>query len=83
MRGPVDAHRPSMFAPQVDGYDKALDTGGQARPRARAKKLLAEAGYPQGFEVTLDCPNNRYINDEKHLPGRRPRCSRRSTSRCA
>ena len=30
-----------------------------------AKKLLAEAGYPDGFEVTLDCPNNRYVNDEK------------------
>ena len=33
--------------------------------RERAKKLLAEAGYPNGFEVTLDCPNNRYVNDEK------------------
>ena len=32
---------------------------------ARARQLLAEAGYPQGFEVTLDCPNNRYINDEE------------------
>jgi peptide/nickel transport system substrate-binding protein len=32
---------------------------------AGAKKLLAEAGYPQGFDVTLDCPNNRYINDEE------------------
>ena len=32
---------------------------------AAAKKLLAEAGYPNGFEVTIDCPNNRYINDEK------------------
>ncbi len=30
-----------------------------------SKKLLAEAGYPNGFEVQLDCPNNRYINDEK------------------
>ena len=30
-----------------------------------AKKLMIDAGYPQGFEVTLDCPNNRYINDEK------------------
>ena len=30
-----------------------------------AKQLMAEAGYPQGFEVTLDCPNNRYINDEE------------------
>jgi len=33
--------------------------------RAAAKKLMADAGYPNGFEVTLDCPNNRYVNDEK------------------
>jgi peptide/nickel transport system substrate-binding protein len=33
--------------------------------RERAKKLLADAGYPNGFEVTLDCPNNRYVNDER------------------
>jgi peptide/nickel transport system substrate-binding protein len=33
--------------------------------RAAAKKLLADAGYANGFEVTLDCPNNRYVNDEK------------------
>ena len=26
---------------------------------------MADAGYADGFEVTLDCPNNRYINDEK------------------
>ena len=32
---------------------------------AKAKQLLAEAGYPNGFEVTLDCPNNRYVNDEE------------------
>lgn len=30
-----------------------------------AKKLLAEAGYPNGFEVVLGTPNDRYINDEK------------------
>jgi len=53
-----------MFAPQVDGYPKDLDH--PVKPDvARAKKLLADAGYPQGFEVTLDCPNNRYVNDEK------------------
>jgi peptide/nickel transport system substrate-binding protein len=32
---------------------------------AAARKLMTEAGYPDGFEVTLDCPNNRYINDER------------------
>jgi peptide/nickel transport system substrate-binding protein len=32
---------------------------------AASKKLLAEAGYPNGFDVTLDCPNNRYVNDER------------------
>jgi len=32
---------------------------------AAARKLMAEAGYAEGFEVSLDCPNNRYINDEE------------------
>jgi peptide/nickel transport system substrate-binding protein len=32
---------------------------------AKARALMVEAGYPEGFEVTLDCPNNRYINDEE------------------
>ena len=32
---------------------------------AKAKALLGEAGYPNGFTVQLDCPNNRYNNDEK------------------
>ena len=31
----------------------------------KARALMAEAGYPQGFEITMDCPNNRYINDEE------------------
>ena len=34
------------------------------RSVADAKKLLADAGYPNGFGVTLDCPNDRYVNDE-------------------
>lgn len=32
---------------------------------AKARKLLAEAGYPDGFDLGLDCPNNRYVNDER------------------
>ncbi len=31
---------------------------------AASKTLLAEAGYPDGFEVGMDCPNDRYVNDE-------------------
>lgn len=30
-----------------------------------AKKLLAQAGYPNGSGVTINTPNNRYVNDEK------------------
>jgi peptide/nickel transport system substrate-binding protein len=30
-----------------------------------AKKLLAEAGYPDGFGLTIHSPNNRYVNDAK------------------
>jgi peptide/nickel transport system substrate-binding protein len=32
---------------------------------AKAKQLMTDAGYPSGFEVQLDCPNNRYIQDEE------------------
>jgi peptide/nickel transport system substrate-binding protein len=32
---------------------------------AAARRLLSEAGYADGFEVRLDCPNNRYVNDER------------------
>ncbi|HEX6720269.1 MAG TPA: ABC transporter substrate-binding protein, partial [Burkholderiaceae bacterium] len=32
---------------------------------AASRKLMADAGYADGFEVTLDCPNNRYVNDEE------------------
>jgi len=32
---------------------------------AKAKKLMAEAGYADGFEITMMAPNNRYVNDAK------------------
>jgi peptide/nickel transport system substrate-binding protein len=53
-----------MIAPGVHGYTKDLDRA-EKYDVAGAKKLLADAGYPDGFEFTLDCPNNRYVNDEK------------------
>jgi peptide/nickel transport system substrate-binding protein len=45
------------------GYDPALRERLPYDP-AGARKLLAEAGYPDGFPLTLDCPNDRYVNDE-------------------
>ena len=54
----------SMIAPQVRGYSKDLEK----RPAVdiqKAKKLMAEAGFAKGFDVTFDCPNDRYKNDEK------------------
>ena len=53
-----------MVAPGVNGHTEELDKVAKPDPEG-AKKLLAEAGYPNGFEFTLDCPNNRYVNDEQ------------------
>jgi peptide/nickel transport system substrate-binding protein len=52
-----------IIQPGIIGYGVELDTRLPFNPGA-AKTLLADAGYPGGFTVTLDCPNDRYINDE-------------------
>lgn len=49
--------------PFVHGYDKAFGAVGKS-DAVQAKKLLAEAGYPNGFGITLHCTNDRYLNDE-------------------
>jgi peptide/nickel transport system substrate-binding protein len=53
-----------MVAPGVNGHTPALDAAIKV-DEAAARKLLADAGYPNGFEITLGCPNNRYVNDEE------------------
>ena len=63
MRG-LSQNTGALVAPQVNGWTKAVDTRFPYSQDA-SKKLLAEAGYPQGFEVDFACPNNRYINDEE------------------
>lgn len=53
----------AIVPPFVNGYTKELD----ALPKvdvAQAKSLIAKAGYPSGFSVSLHCPNDRYLNDE-------------------
>ncbi len=52
-----------MIAPGIVGWDEELYKRYPYDPEA-SKKLLAEAGYPDGFPVTFDCPNDRYVNDE-------------------
>jgi peptide/nickel transport system substrate-binding protein len=51
-----------MVAPGINGFDPELNKRLPYDPAA-AKKLLAEAGYPNGFEVSMNCPNDRYVND--------------------
>lgn len=53
-----------MIAPQINGYSADLNSPYAYDPE-KSKTLLAEAGFADGFEVTMDCPNNRYVNDEK------------------
>jgi peptide/nickel transport system substrate-binding protein len=53
----------TLYGPGVNGYAAANDISWPVDVPG-AKKLLADAGYPDGFGVTLDCPNDRYINDE-------------------
>jgi peptide/nickel transport system substrate-binding protein len=61
MRG---ASNPSalMVGPGINGYSQELNKRLPFDPEA-SKKLLAEAGYPTGFTVDMNCPNDRYVND--------------------
>jgi peptide/nickel transport system substrate-binding protein len=52
-----------VMPPFVNGYTKELDSIAKVDLRA-AEHLLTEAGFANGFSVTLHCPNDRYINDE-------------------
>ena len=64
MRGLARPTAITMSDPQGAGVRPDLEKRYPFDPGA-AKKLLAEAGYPNGFGFTLNCPNDRYINDEK------------------
>ncbi len=63
MRG-LSQNTGTLIAPQVNGWTRKAD---QRYPYnvAAAQKLLADAGYKDGFEVDFACPNNRYIADER------------------
>ncbi|MFM1990557.1 MAG: hypothetical protein RJA99_3514 [Pseudomonadota bacterium] len=51
-----------MIGPGVNGFSAELNRRPPHDPEA-SRKLLADAGYPNGFEVRMNCPNDRYVND--------------------
>ncbi|MFP8834642.1 ABC transporter substrate-binding protein [Hydrogenophaga sp. XSHU_21] len=61
MRG-ASAPTALMVGPGINGFDAGMNTRLPYDPEA-SKKLLADAGYPNGFEVAMNCPNDRYVND--------------------
>src|SRR5439155_2376613 len=61
MRG-MSVNSALMISPLL--YARAAEFKRHPYDVAAAKKLLADAGYAGGFEVTMDCPNDRYVNDE-------------------
>mgnify|MGYP001107557775 CR=1 FL=1 len=63
MRG-ASAPTGLMIAPGITGFPASLNKRLPYDVEA-ARKLMAEAGYSQGFEVGMNCPNDRYVNDEE------------------
>ena len=64
MRGLATPTAVPLPNPKGEGIPDALEKRWAYDPEA-SKKLLTEAGYPNGFGFTLHCPNDRYVNDEK------------------
>ncbi len=52
-----------LLSPGIGGYTAEIDALPPLDPD-HARALMAEAGYADGFSVTLDCTNDRYMNDE-------------------
>jgi len=62
MRGLADPAA-LLVGPGVEGFDPSLNQRLPYDPDA-ARQLLADAGYPDGFSLDMDCPTDRYVNDE-------------------
>ncbi|MEQ6888108.1 ABC transporter substrate-binding protein [Halomonas sp. CS7] len=55
---PAAQFSPEGYAGHVESLEPRYDL-------EKAKQLMAEAGYEDGFEITMMAPNNRYVNDAK------------------
>lgn len=53
-----------MVGPGINGFDPSANVRMPYGTEA-AKKLLQAAGYADGFEISMHCPNDRYVNDSK------------------
>lgn len=62
MRGQSDPSG-TLAPPPVAGWTEELDAYPEHDVEA-ARALMEEAGYADGFTIQLDCPNDRYVNDE-------------------
>ena len=63
MRREIEDRR-FLCCPRGRGFDPTVHERLSFDPNT-AKKLLVDAGYPEGFEIGFDAPNDRYVNDEK------------------
>ena len=52
-----------FISADIFGYNPSIKRMEYDQEEARA--LLSEAGYEDGFQIELDCPNDRYVNDEE------------------
>jgi peptide/nickel transport system substrate-binding protein len=57
----------NVISPQIFGHQNEIKP--EAFDPEGAKKLLAEAGYPNGFAMTVSAPNDRYVNDDQVAQG--------------
>lgn len=63
MRG-LSRNTGAMVAPAIPGYAPSQESRLPFDPEG-AKKLLADAGYPNGFTFNLNCMNDGYVNEEE------------------
>jgi peptide/nickel transport system substrate-binding protein len=55
----------ALIAREITGYEAAQAVQRAAYDLEGAKRLLTEAGYPDGFTIGLECPNDRFVNGDR------------------